>query len=94
MGQKLTSAGVENADEGVVFTADNHSIPFEYQLPHDLPSTYSGRWGQVKFIIKAKLQRPWKFDIDRETEFTIRAVVDLNEEPELAVCRLNRLKRA
>ena len=75
-----------NTEDGIVLTADNHSIPFEYQLPRDLPSTFSGRWGQIKYVVKAKLQRPWKFDIEREIEFTVKAVVDLNDEPELAVC--------
>jgi len=77
--------------ECVVFTADDHSIPFEYQLPHDLPSSYSGRWGQVKYVIKAKLQRHWKFDIDRETDLIVKSLVDLNEEPELAVSTLSTL---
>lgn len=74
----------EQSDDGIVLPAGNHCFPFEYILPRNLPSTYEGRWGQAKYVVKAALQRPWKFDIDRETELNVKAFVDLNDEPELA----------
>lgn len=72
-------------DDGFLFAAGNHGFQFDYTLPSDLPSTFEGRWGEIKYSVKATLRRPCRFDIEREAELTVSAHVDLNEDPELAV---------
>jgi len=85
----LQAAASASADatneETVVLAAGNHGFQFDYTLPRDLPSSYQGRWGQVKFTVKATLKRPCRFDIERETEMNVIAYLDLNDDPELAV---------
>lgn len=73
------------AEESIYLPAGVHNYPFEFDLPHDLPGSFDGRWGQVRYGVKVTLVRPWKFDIEREKDFTLRCVIDLNDEPELAV---------
>jgi len=73
-------------EDSLLLPAGVHSFPFQYKLPSDLPaSSFEGRWGQVRYTVKAVLQRPWKFDIERERDFVVMTVLDLNDEPELAV---------
>ena len=40
---------------------------------------------QVRYMVNVVLLRPWMFNVERELELTIRAVRDLNNEPELTV---------
>ena len=72
-------------DEGRVLVAGNHGFQFDYTLPRDLPSSYDARWGSVKYSVKATLSRPGRFDIERDTELTVSAHVDLNDDADLAV---------
>lgn len=72
-------------DEGFVLAAGNHGFQFDYTLPADLPSTFQGRWGNIKYSVKATLTRPGRFDIEREAEVKVNAHLDLNEELDLAV---------
>ena len=81
----MTPAGLDVEDSGICLPMGTHSFPFEYALGRDLPPTYGGRWGQVRYAAKAILHRPWKFDIVREKEIVVQSLVDLNNEPELAV---------
>jgi len=86
---------LSGADEGFMFAAGNHGFQFDYTLPSDLPSTFEGRWGKVKYSVKATLVRPCRFDIERDAELTISALVDLNDDQELAVsscCNRNTLQ--
>jgi len=69
-----------------VLVAGNHGFQFDYTLPRDLPSSFEGRWGHIKYTVKVTLRRPDRFDIDREAELTVCAHLDLNDDPDLAVC--------
>ena len=85
--QTVTSA--EGEERIVVIPSGNHVFPFEFTLPLDLPASFDGKWGQIKYWAKVTLERPWKFDIEREKEFKVKAHVDLNLEPELVVSFLS-----
>lgn len=64
--------------------AGNHGFQFDYTLPRDLPSSYEGRWGSVKYSVKATLSRPGRFDIERDAELTVSAHLDLNDDTDFA----------
>jgi len=72
-------------DEGFLFAAGNHGFQFDFALPSDLPGSFEGRWGDVRYTVKATLKRPCRFDIEREAELNVSAHLDLNDDPELAV---------
>ncbi|XP_016939599.4 arrestin domain-containing protein 17 [Drosophila suzukii] len=58
-----------------------HTYPFTCALPPNLPSSFEGEFGHVRFTIKVTLDRPWKFDQDMKMAFTVIAPVDLNLNP-------------
>ncbi|XP_030565782.1 arrestin domain-containing protein 17 [Drosophila novamexicana] len=58
-----------------------HTYPFTCALPPNLPSSFEGEFGHVRYTIKVTLDRPWKFDQDMKMAFTVIAPVDLNLNP-------------
>lgn len=63
-----------------VLNAGEHSFPFEFRLPEEnLPSTFVGKNGYVKYWLKAILDRPWKDDKAVAEAFTVLERVDVNQ---------------
>ncbi|KAG5679842.1 hypothetical protein PVAND_009379 [Polypedilum vanderplanki] len=58
--------------------AGSHTYPFTCALPPQLPSSFEGDLGYVRYTIKVTLDRPWKFDQDTKMAFTVISPVDLN----------------
>ncbi|XP_051165262.1 arrestin domain-containing protein 17-like isoform X4 [Leptopilina boulardi] len=62
-----------------------HTFPFEYVLPPKLPTSYELKLvnteGHIRYIIKAIIDRPWKFDNETEAPFTVISKYDLNADP-------------
>ena len=58
-----------------------HKFPFKCALPMNLPSSFESDFGHVRYIVKATLDRPWKFDQEVKSPFTVILPLDLNEEP-------------
>ena len=65
-----------------------HVYPFTFQLPPNLPSSFEGGEGFVRYSIKGTIDKPWKFDHDTKRLFTVTSPLDLNEYPTAAVCVL------
>ncbi|XP_011696571.1 PREDICTED: arrestin domain-containing protein 2 isoform X2 [Wasmannia auropunctata] len=61
-----------------------HKFPFTCSLPTNLPSSFESDFGHVRYTVKATLDRPWKFDHDAKSPFTVIAPLDLNREPRAA----------
>lgn len=57
------------------------AYPFSVQLPMDLPSSLEHKLGHIRYTIKATFERPWKFDYEIKTSFTIVSNYDLNQKP-------------
>lgn len=48
-----------------------HVFPFRFQLPQmNMPPSFSGHHGWVKYILGVKLNRPWKMASTKSTELT------------------------
>ena len=62
-----------------------HTFPFQYQLPPNLPSSFEGGVGYVRYQVKCKIDKPWKFDHKTKTPFTVISVLDLNSMPAYSV---------
>ena len=65
--------------------AGNYQYPFSFQLPANLPSSFEGAHGNVRYFIKATVDRPWKFDHHCKALFTVVSSFDLNQMPQLIV---------
>ncbi|KAI1696072.1 arrestin domain-containing protein 17 [Ditylenchus destructor] len=55
-----------------------HDFPFTFTLPVHCPPSFEGTIGFIRFYCKAKIDRPWKFDDNTRTNFTVMPHFDLN----------------
>ena len=54
-----------------------HEFPFEFQLPENIPSSYSGRHGSIRYIISPEIQSKKRvITIGRMKEFLVQRNVD------------------
>ena len=59
--------------------------PFVFNLPANLPSSFEGEWGRVRYSLQATIDKPWKFDHHCKRAFTVLSVLDLNVQPNVMV---------
>lgn len=64
-----------------------HFYPFSFQLPPNLPSSFEGGDGHVRYTIRGVMDRAsWrKKEKDTKKPFTVIALLDLNLYPNAAV---------
>ncbi|EYB91698.1 hypothetical protein Y032_0203g1845 [Ancylostoma ceylanicum] len=83
MSTKFYSAKVIYADEEVVawssppgttevLPVGSHHYPFTLKLPPDLPPSFEGKYGYVRYMVKMELDRPWY----RSNKKTTKAFTD------------------
>ncbi|XP_061172553.1 arrestin domain-containing protein 3-like [Saccostrea echinata] len=58
-----------------------HTFPFSFVLPPNLPSSFEGSTGHVRYIIKGTIDRPWRFDDHTVRAFSVLCALDLNQLP-------------
>ncbi len=58
-----------------------HEHQFMFTLPEALPSSFEGLHGYVRYWAKGCIDRPWKFDHETKSAFTVICPLDLNLEP-------------
>uniref|UniRef100_A0A5S6PZJ7 Arrestin C-terminal-like domain-containing protein n=1 Tax=Trichuris muris TaxID=70415 RepID=A0A5S6PZJ7_TRIMR len=63
-----------------VLTKGNHEIPFSYRLPENLPSSFEGEFGFVRYTCKVIMERPWEPDLICKRAFTVAGSENLPEE--------------
>lgn len=56
-----------------------HMYPFCFKLPSRLPSSFTGEYGSVRYTLKAKIIRPWRFDRKIVNEVILRDKIDTND---------------
>ncbi|KAL8222421.1 UNVERIFIED_CONTAM: Arrestin domain-containing protein 3, partial [Gekko kuhli] len=70
----------DNSKEGLdVIHAGWHEYRFSFQLPQaPLPSSFEGRHGNVRYWVKAELNRSWHLPVTFKKEFTVFEHIDIN----------------
>ncbi|KAK9754050.1 Arrestin (or S-antigen), N-terminal domain [Popillia japonica] len=67
----------------IILPPGTHIYPFSIVLPPNLPSSFEGMYGTIRYIAKFSLERPWKFNQETKTAFTVVSPYDLNKFPNL-----------
>jgi len=65
--------------------AGSHQLPFSFLLPPNLPSSFESGIGHVRYQLKCKIDKPWKFDHKTKKMFTVISMLDLNTQPNAPV---------
>lgn len=71
--------------ESVTLQPDTYKYAWEYKLQDDLPSSFEGQFGKIRYNCKAVFDIPWAFDLIANKIFTVVGRMDLNEYPDAAV---------
>ena len=72
--------------ESLTIPPGKHEYPFEFLLPRHLPSSFeSGSYGNVRYVMKAVLQRNWRPDNHCEVPLHVNTIIDLNTIPTATV---------
>ena len=62
-----------------VLSPGRHDLQFSFRIPpYSLPSSFESRYGCIRYWLKARIDRPWRFDEVTKSEFHILNVVDVN----------------
>jgi hypothetical protein len=70
---------LEGSNSGSLELRPGHySYPFNFVLPPNLPSSFKGAHGKVRYAVKAVVDRAWKLDHKVISLFTVVSVLDLN----------------
>ena len=80
-------AGGGFLDKDPVLPAGEHTFPFECKLPQQLPSSFEGKFGQIRYLARATIERAWKSSVVTRKAFTVLSGLDLNFIPEAAVSK-------
>jgi hypothetical protein len=55
-------------------------FPFKFTLPQSIPSSFEGSYGNIRYRMRAIIERPWTYDHEVVTLFTVIHIIDLNVE--------------
>lgn len=66
-----------------------HVYPFNFSLPHHLPSTFNEYNGHVRYTVKVTVDVPWGINQKSKTIFKVVSPINLNYEPKLIVSGRN-----
>jgi hypothetical protein len=67
---------IEMAESGLKF-------PFSFSLPHEIPCSYEGKSGNIRYSIKAVIKRHSLLKmvyVTQQVYFIVKAVVDLSKD--------------
>lgn len=62
-----------------------YRYPFSFTLPHQLPSSFEGTYGSLRYYIKATLGRRYMLDAVFKRGFSVNTIVDLNQNFQASV---------
>ena len=65
--------------------AGKHTFPFQFILPAVLPSSFEHSLGQVRYTLRATIDKPWKFNHTTKQMMTVVSLLDLNTLPQALV---------
>ncbi|XP_071544112.1 arrestin domain-containing protein 3-like [Panulirus ornatus] len=68
----------QGRDTGDKIHSGRHRFPFQFVLPHNIPSSFEATHGKVRYQVKAVADIPWGLDITTKALFSVNHLYDLN----------------
>lgn len=56
----------------------SYNLPFTFPIPLNIPPSFAGGYGSIRYLLKAKIDQPWKIDTTTMLQFPVTPVLDLN----------------
>ncbi|XP_046457014.1 arrestin domain-containing protein 17-like [Daphnia pulex] len=76
----------------IELSVGRHQYPFTFVLPTQIPPSFEGSFGHIRYTIRSVAQRPWlKRDYACQTSLIVGSIVDLNTLP-AAVLPVKKMK--
>ncbi|XP_041372265.1 arrestin domain-containing protein 3-like [Gigantopelta aegis] len=69
------------SEEKKILPPGQYTYPFQIELPYNLPSSFEGQFGFVRYWVVVNIEKPWNTDYSVKKVFTVICPVDLNREP-------------
>jgi hypothetical protein len=70
----------------IELSVGRHQYPFTFVLPTQIPPSFEGSFGHIRYTIRSVAQRPWlKRDYACQTSLIVGSIVDLNTLPAAVV---------
>lgn len=69
----------------IILPPGKYSYPFQFQLPPNLPSSFEGQHGYIRYWVKATIEKPWSYEHVTKTAFSVISALDLNSLPDASV---------
>ncbi|XP_041368772.1 arrestin domain-containing protein 2-like [Gigantopelta aegis] len=77
----LAKVKTSDADVTTEMPEGHHEFPISFTLPQDLPSSYESQMGFVRYLVKAKMSVPGKFNnCTTKAPFSVNSEYDLNTD--------------
>ncbi|CCD62936.1 Arrestin C-terminal-like domain-containing protein [Caenorhabditis elegans] len=61
--------------------AGEYAWPFSYTLPLNIPPSFEGKYGYLRYTVKVEVDRPWRVDKAKKMCITVSPLLDLNVIP-------------
>ncbi|XP_062588191.1 arrestin domain-containing protein 3-like [Saccostrea cucullata] len=69
-----------NASQVNTLAAGSHSLPFEFHLPADCPTSYEGSIGRIRYYVSARIRKLYEIEHTTMKLFTVINHLDLNND--------------
>ncbi|XP_067000167.2 arrestin domain-containing protein 2 [Anabrus simplex] len=64
----------------VIVPEGDSSYPFSVPLPQNLPPSFEGEYGSVRYYLAATMDVAWQLDPENTVQFSVVSLLDLNED--------------
>eukprot|EP00794_Sanderia_malayensis_P020080 gene20080-22050_t len=71
-------------NESSMHPSGRFSYPFVFVIPPNLPTSFVGAHGHIKYGLKANIERPWRFDHNIQQPLQVIETIDTNQPHFLA----------